>query len=501
MLFLLHPNNELYNNIKIMNKLNVLLLNVFFLCFQAEATDLRKEVLIIGDSNTEYDYMTRPLKQMLGSATNKGYRSFSRVFAAMAASSSLVFDGTQIGTGAGKWQEKDVSTSSGASGVESPVGLALTTSEIDVSLSFGFRATSIALYYAVKPDAGSFKVIIDNKEKATVSTADVAKIIKKIVFTGLTADAHNLKVVAAGDGEISVCGVDVGAEEESRIAVHNWGNEGVTAAQFVSRIPETIFSSALQELNPTYIVILLGTNDAASTSAITFKNNLQSLVTRAQTALPEIPILILSPLAVKYSGSYDTSIQTQYRTLAYPVVAESSGIDYWDMYAFWGTFDDSVVKGWRRDDLHWNLTGGTAVAGQLSIQMGRTPLRILYRANKDKLKEDYTEASWEIFSAAMTDARTILDGYETTQEAMSNALSALSDAVNGLNLNGSELVFPDYTGNYRLDVFNLWGKCVLTATVKSSSPVLPDNQLPKGVYITRLYDGYKVIRTKKQVID
>jgi lysophospholipase L1-like esterase len=481
-----------------MNKLYLFI--VFCFCLQAEAQDLRKEVLIIGDSNTEYDYMTRPFKQALGSSANKGYRSFSKVFAAMASASNLIFDGTQIGTDAGKWQEKDINTSSGASGVDSPAGLSLTTAETGATLSFGFRATSVALYYSVEPDAGSFKVLIDNEEKAVISTSNAGKTVKKAVFAGLTADAHTLKTVAVGDGKISVCGIDVGAAEENRIAVHNWGNEGVTAAQFISRIPETIFSSALQELNPTCIVILLGTNDAASTTATTFRNNLQNLVTRVQTALPEIPILIMSPLAVKYNGAYDTSIQTQYRTVAYPVVAENSGIDYWDMYAFWGTFDDSADKGWRLDDLHWNLTGGTAVAKQLAVQIGRTPLRILYNANKDKLKDDYTEASWEVFATALATAKTILDGYETTQEAMSNALSALIDAINGLTLKGNGVTVTACTGDFRLNVFNLWGKCILTASVNNTCPSLP-NKLQKGLYIIRLCDDNTLIWTKKLAAD
>ncbi|WP_082036313.1 FIVAR domain-containing protein [Bacillus sp. B-jedd] len=51
----------------------------------------------------------------------------------------------------------------------------------------------------------------------------------------------------------------------------------------------------------------------------------------------------------------------------------------------------------------------------------------------DKKEEvDYTSDSWIPFSKALTEAKTVLENHEATQEEVDRAVSALEEAVSGL---------------------------------------------------------------------
>lgn len=69
-----------------------------------------------------------------------------------------------------------------------------------------------------------------------------------------------------------------------------------------------------------------------------------------------------------------------------------------------------------------------------STDVNKTALSALYDANVNKVSDDFTPASWNVFQNALTSAKQALDDNMTTQEAVDNAYEALDAAVKGLAL-------------------------------------------------------------------
>ncbi|MGG7142445.1 LamG-like jellyroll fold domain-containing protein [Clostridium nigeriense] len=65
-------------------------------------------------------------------------------------------------------------------------------------------------------------------------------------------------------------------------------------------------------------------------------------------------------------------------------------------------------------------------------ESNKEELEKLYNANKDKIKEDYTEESWRGFEVALNEAKELLEKESVTQEEVDNALEKLRVAVSEL---------------------------------------------------------------------
>ncbi len=62
----------------------------------------------------------------------------------------------------------------------------------------------------------------------------------------------------------------------------------------------------------------------------------------------------------------------------------------------------------------------------------KTSLQSLYDTNKDKLKGDYTEASWTVFNSALTSAKIVLADEEATQEEIGTTEATLKEGIKQL---------------------------------------------------------------------
>ena len=77
----------------------------------------------------------------------------------------------------------------------------------------------------------------------------------------------------------------------------------------------------------------------------------------------------------------------------------------------------------------------TAVSGlaeNAPVVASKTELEALYNLNKDKTKGNYTDASWNIFQTALSEANSILAKTDATQAEVDAAKSNLQTAINGL---------------------------------------------------------------------
>jgi lysophospholipase L1-like esterase len=105
----------------------------------------------------------------------------------------------------------------------------------------------------------------------------------------------SIKVIS---GNVTLIGIDakmLSANNDQRIVLHKWGNAWASSEDFV-HIDKEVFSSALKQLDPDKVVILLGTNDynLDNRDAADFKSNLKELTERIKKALPHTQVLIVS---------------------------------------------------------------------------------------------------------------------------------------------------------------------------------------------------------------
>lgn len=323
-------------------------------------------VLMIGDSNTEIGHISgglaRRMEEQFG-YYGSGYRSLH----------------SSIGMGSGYLPYLKLSHDSGWVEYEtmgsgsypkphlSPDGTGLKGEKAGLATQAKFWGTAVDIFWVGGLSSqGGFSVEINGRKAMRVETGESNHTVQKTSLSGLEPGWHELRLITLDDSPVLLLGINPRLQRqhsEPIAVVHKWGKGWATSKDF-AEIEETIFTSALEEVNPDIAVILLGTNDhnLAGHNRDQFAENIRTIVGRIHSAVPATRILLVSTAEV--NSPFSNNGLRDYRKIL-PELSDHLGVFYWDMSAWFGPFPANKEAERMADDVHMNQKGGDLIAGQL----------------------------------------------------------------------------------------------------------------------------------------
>ncbi|WP_291651409.1 discoidin domain-containing protein [Clostridium sp.] len=105
-------------------------------------------------------------------------------------------------------------------------------------------------------------------------------------------------------------------------------------------------------------------------------------------------------------------------------------------YIFDGWYRSTGDKVSENNEYTFNVDGNISLTANFTkdgeVEVNKEELKNLYNANKDRLEEEYTPESWEIFKTALDNAKVVLENEDAIQEEVNEAISKLNDAISKL---------------------------------------------------------------------
>jgi hypothetical protein len=201
----------------------------------------------------------------------------------------------------------------------------------------GWTANRFDLYYAKRPDGGELEVSIDGEVKKTLDTKGEWEAAFE---TFEVPDAkHEIKVKALGKGTSRVYGVAV-EKDPAAIQLDSLGTGSLNMEQMAGVKSDT---RRAQWAHRGYdlVIIQLGTNEFGVEE--THRKFHKIVIDEMRAAIPNLPILILSPPDEAEAGTdySDPRIVTLEKRLK--SIAEDNGTAYWDFREAMGG-DKSILK-------------------------------------------------------------------------------------------------------------------------------------------------------------
>ena len=102
-------------------------------------------------------------------------------------------------------------------------------------------------------------------------------------------------------------------------------------------------------------------------------------------------------------------------------------------------------------------------------KVDKTALQASYDANRDRVNDNYTTASWDEFTSALTAAKAVLDDASATQAQVDSAITALQAAIDGLR--------KQYTVTFD---YNDGSEVVTVIVVQGDTVARPDEPAMEG---------------------
>lgn len=323
-------------------------------------TDDPIRLLLIGDSNTEIGNITCPLKMMIDSLygnSGSGYctlntNSIGKMPEGLTVSLDSAWTTHDMRDG---WVPEEPP-------YLAPDGLCISSSRKNASVRIRFSGRGIDLYYLDSPSKGVFTVSIDGKRKALVRTGGISHKTAKTTISALTEGDHEA-VITLKSGRVTLLGFETrkgNPDARPGSTVHKWGNSWASSREY-TMIDSTVFSSALTELRPTNVVIMLGTNDhnLDKRDPVEVRNNLEQIINRIKTAVPGTGILLVSTISTE--GSETQELLPLYLAVSYPEAAQKNGTEYWDMNEWFGHFTPEKLP----DGVHISEQHGRMIAERM----------------------------------------------------------------------------------------------------------------------------------------
>lgn len=206
-----------------------------------------------------------------------------------------------------------------------------------VSHRDGSVGSNYEIFYLEQPRGGSFKVMVDGKEHAKVSTK--AKAFGPGYYAlDLPEASHTIEVHPVGNGEVRLFGMSV-ERDTPGVVVDTLGIGGTRASNMLSWAPEVWYDN-IRRRDPDLITLAYGTNEANSgISEEKYRERLEEVLTRLQEAAPQADCLLMGPGDFPQKGedgSYGPRESTSYILRAQREIALEHGCAFWDLRAFMG---------------------------------------------------------------------------------------------------------------------------------------------------------------------
>ncbi len=155
--------------------------------------------------------------------------------------------------------------------------------------------TEAELSYLDEPGGGSFSVSADGAALQTVSTDGSAD---TPTFTTVKLPAGTKEVgLAVTSGTVKLLGVDF-RKEAAGVLYDSMGLNGATTSVMARGFGKATWPAELQHARPALVVINYGTNESSFGAWVNkgYENELRLAVAKLRGALPDVPILIMSPM-------------------------------------------------------------------------------------------------------------------------------------------------------------------------------------------------------------
>lgn len=381
-------------------------------------------ILQIGDSNTAYGCLTLNMRDILkqkGCDTGTGFFTLhpSEYFV------KKKLEDVQFKFG-GSWKRYDMATGGKHCLVkDSPYGVYVEGKGQGSTCTIQFVGSAIDLYYNSKAGAGAYDAEIDGEAIRSVETDKYSdNKIHAESFNNLEYKNHTITLTIKDNRAVRFDGVDViGKKRENRSAVHSWGNRASTTKDYVN-IDKEVFESALKEVNPNEVIVLLGTNDVSvsypDNDPVTVEKNLVTTLNRIKEALPNAEIWLLSTLETRNNKD----MLHRYWNTAFPNAAKAAGVNYWSMGEFYGEFSTDKML----DDLHVNDVGGKLLMKQLYRKMILKRKIIEAKDVEDQLK-GYGEKVTQVLTKGITEAEKVHLNHKATKEEVEGQTKVLEDEI------------------------------------------------------------------------
>ncbi|MDD2564330.1 MAG: GDSL-type esterase/lipase family protein [Salinivirgaceae bacterium] len=192
----------------------------------------------------------------------------------------------------------------------------------------------------------------------------------------------NIKIALKAKGKFDIFGVEFGNDLPG-IEYHAIGINGASAESYNRCL---FFENQLQRLQPTLIVLSLGTNDAYAgvISPTEYKEKYTQLLNTIKRACPLTPILLTTPNNHARRG-VDMSLNINTINKVIKTVAKENNLAFWDFHSIMGGHNS--IQQWQydslaaRDLIHLSPKGYTLKADLFYIALLK-----LYDANVGQLE-------------------------------------------------------------------------------------------------------------------
>lgn len=311
--------------------------------------------LMEGAFGTRYSYYQTPAIYGINGSAGRGYVPFMidsisneiGLFCGAAANTTYLTPGFNPATAG--WSTQQTATTSG-NFVYSPTGVGTYTNSGTGTEAFYIRDqtipfTWVRLWYVNTTAAGSFQFGKDGDLVTITSggatTATLASVTRRIWGTSSTDNVFAVKNVS---GTAYLVGFELGTDTPASTV--NMGSKGGIGAGLIAALDGPSYIYWLKTINPSVFNICLGTNDGSS-SAATFEANMQTIINRVRSAIPNIPILLqVSQQAVTLFPTSFTTLQTNNTGV---------GLYYWRQ-------DIGIDSTYLVDGVHPNAQGSSLIA-------------------------------------------------------------------------------------------------------------------------------------------
>ncbi|WP_050699310.1 LamG-like jellyroll fold domain-containing protein [Anaeromassilibacillus senegalensis] len=457
----------------------------FDVTLKADPNAVKKEpvqILQIGDSNTEFGYLTMNMKAIL----DEQYGDCGTGFVTLNGSSYFQKAPANIRFSySGSWWEEDTARWGGHGKiVDSPNGLYVHGHGTGSSLQIQFTGSKIDLFYLSWGGAGSFTATLDGVEQGTVVQNQPNDYnTHKVTYDAGKYGRHELVVRPTDDRDINFYGADVHiGRDEDRTVIHTWGNAEATSNDYAI-LTDSIFTSALQLLNPDKAVVLLGTNDHGALDkprpAADVEADLVTVLSRVRKALPESEVWLLSTFDTNDPGKNPASrdMLREYWKTSFPNAAEAAGVRYWDMGQWFGEYDSNKMS----DAWHVNDRYGRVIMEELYHKLApQEPVPaegLVLRYKFDEAEGDTAIDSVNGFDGTLNGAaaRTsgFLDGAVALGGGSGDYISMPSEALG--KTDDSSISFW-----VKLDHTDIWTSLLVTGSSQSNYMVMAARGNPYG---------------------
>ncbi len=324
--------------------------------------DSQINIVHIGDSHIQADYFSGRMRELLQTffLGTKGSRGFIFPFKLIHSNNAFNFSVNYTGNWTGcRNIEKNKSCTLGLSGA-----LAITTDSIS-SIFIQLRSKDYVSYDFNKVKVfqnfkqNSFEIKTGNyKLKQEVVDNDSIGYTLFILNNYTDSIRFNITKTDTCQKSFTLYGISL-ENDDPGITYHSIGVNGADVEAFLRC---SLLSKQLQQLNPDWIIISLGTNDcySAKWNKSQFEYNLVSFIKLVRIAKPNVPILFTTPSdncrRRRYCNS-DVAIASEIITK----VALENNCATWDLYNVMGGYGS--MQNWlkagmaARDKLHFDKNG------------------------------------------------------------------------------------------------------------------------------------------------